>query len=112
MKRTALAVALYLTALGSLQAAEPKSPSASICPMAAVASVAPAPLFLSGSPQSACPAALETDYYTDATHSTKVGMCVITCQQWDLDPGAQGKCTGTITSFPGGGPLRLCPCPP
>jgi hypothetical protein len=84
VKRTALVVALALTALNSLPARS----------------------------RSACPAGLETDYYTDASHTTKVGMCVITCQQWDLDPGAPGKCTGTITSFPGGGPLRLCPCPP
>lgn len=59
-----------------------------------------------------CTAALETIYYSDGTYTTQVGMCVMTCQQWDLDPGSQGKCTGTITNYYKGGPLRFCPCPP
>jgi hypothetical protein len=84
MKRTAFVAALALTVLASMPAHS----------------------------RGTCSAALETDYYTNASHTTKVGMCVITCAQWDLDPGATGKCTGTITSFPGGGPLRQCPCPP
>jgi hypothetical protein len=115
LKRTAFTVALSLAALGSLQAAEPRGSSAPFCPVAAA--TGPAPLFLSSSPpqspNSVCTASLETDYYSDASHSTKVGMCVITCHQWDLgnyDP-RPNQCTGTITSFPGGGPLRFCPCP-
>jgi len=64
------------------------------------------------SSRSACPADLETDYYSDATYTTKVGMCVMTCQQWDLDAYDMGTCTGTITSYLKGGPLRMCPCPP
>jgi hypothetical protein len=83
-ERSALVVALALTALSSLPARS----------------------------RSSCPAALETDDYSDTSHTTKVGMCVITCRQWDLDPGAPGKRTGTITAYSAGGPLRMCPCPP
>jgi hypothetical protein len=84
MKRTALVVALALTALSSLPARS----------------------------RGTCPAPLETDYYSDASHTTKVGVCTITCAQWDLDPGATPKCTGTITPYSATGPLRQCPCPP
>jgi hypothetical protein len=78
----------------------------------------PPPALLSVHPdKSACWAGLETDYYTDATHTTLTGRCTVTCQQWDLGNdipafGGGGKCTGTPSSFVAGGPLRLCPCPP
>jgi hypothetical protein len=79
-----------------------------IAAVLAIAALASRP----ASSRSSCPAALETDFYSDGTYTTKVGMCVMTCQQWDLDPGQLGTCTGTITSYYKGGPIRQCPCPP
>lgn len=112
MKTLALVVTLSLIALAAVQGVTPRDSFVST-----VASVQPAPLFLStrepGSPLSACPAALEEDYYSDASYTTKVGMCAITCQTWDLYVwGPPMTCTGTVTSYSKGGPLRMCPCPP
>jgi hypothetical protein len=86
------------------------SSSSSRTPDAALAT-APEPLFLTGT----CTAQLRTAYYSDAAHTNQVGLCRITCTQWDLgseEPvfGGGGVCTGTESAYTV--PLYSpCPCP-
>jgi len=82
-----------------------------MCPL-----VTPPVALLAVHTDSACNAWIETTYYNNASHTTVVGHCTITCQQWDLgnvlptfDEG--GKCTGVPSNF-GVDMLHLCPCPP
>jgi hypothetical protein len=74
------------------------------------------PTLLSVYHDSACQSWIETSYYTSSAHTTLVGHCTITCQQWQLEnviPTFEGggTCTGTSSSF-GVDQLHLCPCPP
>ena len=65
---------------------------------------------------SSCNAWVTTDYYSNASHTTIVGQCHITCAQYDQEIvfptfGGGGTCQGTNTAFSS----RLtspCPCPP
>jgi hypothetical protein len=82
-----------------------------LCPVST-----PLPALVSVHPDSACPAWIETSYYTDSTHTTLTGHCTITCQQWQLENviptfDGGGKCTGTSSNF-GVDQLHLCTCPP
>jgi hypothetical protein len=77
----------------------------------AAAEELPAPVELTwpaGSPPAHTPAAqtcsmwVGTDYFTDAAHTTRVGVCTLTCSQanW-LEPtfSGGGSCTGSSSSF-------------
>jgi hypothetical protein len=51
-----------------------------------------------------CNAWVVTNYYSDATQTTQVGQCSITCAQYDqtLDEpvfGGGGTCTGTSSAY-------------
>jgi hypothetical protein len=80
-----------------------------------LAGTAAAPTWLAA-PRMICNAWLVTNYYSDASHTTKVGQCHITCTQYDqvsayptFDGG--GTCQGTSSAFP----VDLtspCPCVP
>ena len=105
-------------------------PSRSVGTLAALALLAALPTFAeeqrSAAPQppallgvhhdSACPAWIETSYYSSSAHTTLVGHCTITCLQWQLENAIPtfdggGTCTGTSSSF-GVDQLHLCQCPP
>jgi hypothetical protein len=62
-----------------------------------------------------CSAWTITDYFSDASHTTLVGRCTITCQQWanDLEPlpGDGATCSGATSNFSVDGYI-FCPCPP
>lgn len=52
--------------------------------------------------RSTCSVWIGTDYFTDAAHTTRTGVCTITCQQFDIvDPTftGGGTCTGTSASY-------------
>ena len=63
------------------------------------------PLWLSQlttSRTSTCTVWIGTDYFTDAAHTTRIGVCTITCAQFDhVDPtfADGGTCTGTSSSY-------------
>jgi hypothetical protein len=53
-------------------------------------------------PQKSCTVWIGTDYFTDAAHTTRIGVCTITCQQFDIvDPTftGGGTCSGTSSSY-------------
>jgi hypothetical protein len=59
---------------------------------------------LSADPPFTCNAWVVTNYYSDATLTTQVGQCSITCAQYDgtLDEpvfGGGGTCTGTSSAY-------------
>jgi hypothetical protein len=52
--------------------------------------------------QITCSVWIGTDYFTDAAHTTRVGVCTITCSQFDIvEPTftGGGTCSGTSSSF-------------
>ncbi len=64
------------------------------------------PVWLAGlrtvQPKITCTVWIGTDYFTDASHATRVGVCTITCSQFDLvEPtfSGGGTCSGSSSSF-------------
>ena len=117
MKTAGLALALVLSAMGTLYAAEPNSSPAAAPPASEVALLAaPAPWFLAVTNTTNCSADTETNYYTDATKTTLVGHCTITCRQFVLgsaDPTFGGGGTGTgMSSGFAYATFHTCTCPP
>lgn len=49
-----------------------------------------------------CSEWIGTDYFSDASHTTRVGVCTITCSQFDAELPTftdGGTCTGVSSSF-------------
>ncbi len=81
-----------------------------------LAGTAPAPIWLGANPPFTCNAWVVTNYYSDATHTTKVGQCSITCRQYDQGSAyplfnSGGACTGVSSAFTAD-LTTVCPCIP
>jgi hypothetical protein len=94
------AMVLALSVVSAASAAELyRSPEVSS------AAAAPAPTWLANIviPPMLCNAWVVTNYWSDASHTTKVGQCSITCAQYDQGddlplPNSGATCTGVTSS--------------
>jgi hypothetical protein len=95
MRRTRCFVLLACSAVLALPAISPAL-AGEVCKAPKARLLADPPLW--------CNAWVVTNYYSDATLSTQVGQCSITCAQYDqtLDEpvfGGGGTCTGTSSAY-------------
>jgi hypothetical protein len=118
------AMVLALSVVSAASAAELyRSPEVSSAAAAATPESVPAPIWLgignpgNPNPPITCNAWVVTNYWSDAAHTTKVGQCSITCNQYTQvtaypTPVGGGTCTG-VTSSPYTNQLTtLCRCVP
>jgi hypothetical protein len=113
----AMVLALSVVSTGS--AAELyRSPEVS---SAAAATPAPAPIWLgivrNPDPPFTCNAWVVTNYWSDAAHTTKLGQCSITCNQYTQGtayptPAGGGACTGVTSSSYTNQLTTICRCVP
>jgi hypothetical protein len=111
--------ASILLVLGATLAAAPPSFAGEVCKAPSVASLlAPPPATVSAAihPDSACTAWVETSYFSNASETTQVGRCTITCHQFDTGDAEPtfsygGTCTGSSSAYYSQY-FTACPCPP